>query len=121
MATTTIPSTTVPAATLQETRFVSFFRGLSWAAIFAGTIAGLATHLLLTMLGIGLGAGMLNPITDENPVGTFSMASAIAWSISALIALWVGGWVAGRTAARVNQNTGRLHGFLVWCAATVAM
>jgi polyhydroxyalkanoate synthesis regulator phasin len=121
MAPTTLPTATLPLATIQETRFVSSARGVSWGAIFAGTTAGLATHLLLTLLGIGLGAGMLNPITDDNPVGTFSMASAIAWCVSALIALGIGGWVAGRSAARVNQNTGRLHGFLVWGVATIAL
>lgn len=119
--TTAIPTAAVPSTVQESTRFLSFFRNLSWGAIFAGTVAGLATHLVLTMLGIGIGAGMLDPISDENPVGSFSLGSGIAWCVSALIALWVGGWVAGRAAARASRNTGRLHGFLVWCVATVAM
>lgn len=94
-------------------------RTVSWAAIFAGAVAGLGTHLLLTMLGIAIGAGMVDPVTDENPIGAFSLGSAIAWSVSALIALWTGGWVAGRFMRYPSRSSGRLHGFLVWALATV--
>ncbi len=110
--------TGIPVAT--EAR-APFYRNISWRAIIAGTVAGLAIHLLLTMLGLGLGIGSLEPLTDENPVAKLGVGAGIAWCVSALIALFVGGWVAGRFAPSDYRLSGTLHGFLVWSLATVAM
>lgn len=100
---------------------IPFYRTLSWRAVLAGTVAGLAIHLLLTLLGLGLGIGVMDPITDENPVAKLGAGAAIAWCVSALIALWSGGWVAGRFAPVAFKRSGCLHGFLVWSVATVAV
>jgi len=107
------------AATTTEVR-APFYRNLSWRAIIAGSVAGLAVHLLLTVLGLGLGIGSLEPITDQNPVAKLGLGAGIAWCVSALIALWTAGWVAGRFAPAGYRRSGGLHGFLVWCVATVA-
>lgn len=95
-------------------------RSPAWGAIIAGAVAGLGTHILLMMLLTAIGMGAANPATDDNPVATFGAGTAIAWTISALLALFVGGWVAGRCAARVHSVSGTMHGFLVWCVATIA-
>jgi len=110
----------IPLTASSDVR-IPFYRSLSWRAIIAGTVAGLSVHLLLTLLGIGIGAGMVDPITDENPFTAFSLGAAVAWGVSALIALWVGGWVAGRFVPSGNKHSGCLHGFLVWSLATIAM
>ncbi|CAM2935736.1 hypothetical protein [Rariglobus hedericola] len=110
----------IPLTASNEVR-IPFYRSLSWRAIIAGTVAGLAVHLLLTLLGIGVGAGMVDPITDENPFAAFSLSAAIAWGVSALIALGVGGWVAGRFVPNGSKHSGCLHGFLVWSLATIAV
>lgn len=94
-------------------------RSPAWGAILAGAITGLAVHFLILMLFTAVGLGASNPATDANPVETFSVGTAIAWSISALISLFIGGWMAGRCAARVHSVSGAAHGFLVWCVATV--
>jgi hypothetical protein len=98
-----------------------FYRNISWRAIIAGAVAGLAIHILLTMLGLGLGLASLDPITDESPFTKLGIGAGIAWSVSALIALWCGGWVAGRFAPSDYHQSGLLHGLLVWSVATVAM
>ncbi|HUR57151.1 MAG TPA: hypothetical protein VM029_05550 [Opitutaceae bacterium] len=95
-------------------------RSPAWGAIFAGAVAGLGTHILLMMLLTAIGMGAASPATDDNPVATFGVGTAIAWTISALISLFVGGWVAGRCAARVHSVSGTVHGFLVWCVGTIA-
>jgi hypothetical protein len=111
---------TIPVTTATDVRTPSY-RNLSWRAIIAGTVAGLAIHLLLTTLGLGLGIGALEPITDENPVSKLGIGAGIAWCVSALIALFGGGWVAGRFAPSDYKLSGTIHGFLVWSLATVAM
>ncbi len=95
-------------------------RSPAWGGVIAGAVAGLATHILIMMLLTAIGMGAANPGTDDNPVATFGLGTAIAWSVSALISLFIGGWVAGRCAARVHSVSGGVHGFLVWCVATIA-
>lgn len=95
-------------------------RSPAWGAIFAGAVAALGAHILLMMLLTAIGMGAANPATDDNPVATFSLGTALAWTISALLSLYLGGWVAGRCAARVHSVSGTMHGFLVWCVGTIA-
>lgn len=99
---------------------VSDRRSPAWGAILAGAVAGLGTHLLLMMLLAAIGLAAASPATDQNPVATFGIGTAIAWTIAALASLFVGGWVAGRCAARVHSVSGAVHGFLVWCVGTIA-
>ena len=97
----------------------SAVRSISWGAILAGCIAALSVHLLATLLGTGLGLSMVDPLMDDNAGAEFTIGIGIAWSISALLALWIGGWIAGRGARTTNGKLGGLHGFLVWSTATV--
>lgn len=78
----------------------------------------MGVHFLMLMLGMAAGLGAAEPASDENPAASISFGAAAVWSISALIAMWVGGWVAGRCAVRVHSVSGGVHGFLVWCLAT---
>lgn len=94
-------------------------RSPCWGAIVAGLVAAMGVHFLLLMLGTAAGLGAVEPVTDDNPVASFGMGAAIVWSISALISMGVGGWVAGRCAVRVHSVSGGVHGFLVWSLATI--
>ncbi len=85
---------------------------LCWSAIFGGTVAAIGIHILLTALGIGGGLAAFTPKTDANPVTNFSIGAAIAWSVCALVALWFGGFVAGRFSH--SLHSGFVHGVLVW-------
>jgi hypothetical protein len=51
-------------------------------------------------------------MTDTNPVATFNVGAAMAWSLFAIIALSFGGWVAGRFSG--CPKSGLVHGVLVW-------
>lgn len=94
---------------------------LCWGAIIAGAVAALSVHLLATLFGVGLGLQMLDPVEDAEPIKQFSLGVGVAWCVSALLALFVGGWVAGRFAPDPGRGLGGLHGFLVWSLATVVM
>lgn len=97
-------------------------RGLfSWQSVLAGSAGALAVHLLLMMLGMAFGFGVTDPIQDENPIAMFTGGTALAWTISALIALWVGSWLAGRSAAQVDAGAGAMHGFMVWSMSTIVI
>ena len=92
---------------------------LRWGAIFAGTTTALALQILLMMLGAGLGLALFNPTTDGHAIATLGTGAAVVQGISAVLALWGGGWVAGRFLRKSGERSGRLHGFMVWCVATV--
>ena len=92
---------------------------LCWGAILAGAVAALSIHLLVTLFGIGLGLQIVEPATNPEGGQRFSIGVGIAWSVAALIALWAGGWVAGRLTPESNRSLGGIHGFLVWSLATV--
>lgn len=114
--------TTAPSGTVIQSAVESRpSRLLSWGAILAGCFAALSIHILLTMLGIGLGVRLVDPLTNDNPVGDFSVAAGIVWSISALVAMAIGGWVAGRSIDMGERRTGGLHGVLVWSLSTVVV
>ena len=91
-----------------------------WGAIIAGTVAALALQVVLMMLGAGLGLAIYNPITDENPIADLGTGAAVIQGLAAVVSLWAGGWVAGRFTGRAGLKVGCLHGFMVWCLATVA-
>lgn len=97
-----------------------FHRSVSWAAIVAGVSSALALQVLLMMLGAGLGFAIYNPLTDSNPIAELGAGAVIIQGLSAVLSLWAGGWVAGRFTPTDVRATGWLHGFSVWCAATVA-
>lgn len=108
------PAFTDPATARRHCRTVS------WGAIVAGLFAALAFQVLLMMLGAGLGFAVYNPLTADEPVADFGKGAAIIQGISAVLSLWLGGWVAGRLTPPAARSTAWLHGLSVWCAATVA-
>jgi hypothetical protein len=92
-----------------------------WGPIIAGLVLALSTQLVLSALGVAVGAGAIGdsgaPRTEVPSVGT----NIGIWSIiSLLISLFVGGWAAARTAGRMSRNTALLNGAILW-ASTLAL
>lgn len=95
------------------------YKRTSWGAILAGTTVVLATQLLLSTLGIGIGASTVNPLTEQNPMSGLGTGAAIWFGISTLLSLFVGGWVAGRLAGVPLKTDSMLHGLLTWGLSTL--
>ncbi|MBV7441551.1 hypothetical protein KRX57_08960 [Weeksellaceae bacterium TAE3-ERU29] len=87
---------------------------ISWGAIIAGALTALAVSLLLGLLGVGIGLSTIDPVKEVNPLDGLGTGSLIWFIISNLIALFAGGWVAGRFAGFPNKKDGGLHGFMAW-------
>lgn len=82
-----------------------------WGAIFAGLFTTISTFILLSILGLAVGASAFNPGDNLGDLGT----SAGIWSaVSALIAFFVGGMLAARAAAVTGKGNGALNGAMVW-------
>jgi hypothetical protein len=90
------------------------YKRISWAAIFAGTLVALGIQLLLSLLGIGMGA--MDPIHDRNLLaGTGMGTGTFIWGVvTLLVALFLGGWVSGKLSRTMNRFESIMHGVLTW-------
>jgi hypothetical protein len=99
-----------------------FFRKrISWGAVLAGVIIILAVQLLLSMLGIGIGASTIDPTADVPSGSSLGIGAGLWWAISALIAVFVGSYVAGRLAGSPDRTDGMLHGLVTWGLSTLVV
>jgi hypothetical protein len=88
----------------------------SWTSVLAGVVAALIVHVLLVMLGLGIGLLSVDTSTvATSPVGV-SWGAFLYWAISGIIAAFVGGWVAGSVSP---AGTGGAHGLAAWAVATL--
>ena len=94
-----------------------------WGAIFAGLATALVVQLLLNILGIGIGMSSVDMANlADNPSGQTASLTTAAWiTLSGILASLVGGIVAGRLCGSADRGTGRWHGFVSWCAATLVI
>ena len=92
---------------------------ISWSAVFAGVLVAIVTQMLLTLLGIGVGLGTIDPVQEQNPTAGLGIGTAIWYIISSLLSLFVGGWVAGRLASTPRLFDGVIHGVLTWSLVTL--
>ena len=86
---------------------------VQFGPIVAGILTAIATLLILTVLGLAVGSSALEPRDSGTTIGT----SAAIWGIvSALIAFFLGGWVAAKTAAVAGAGSGLINGLMVGAA-----
>ncbi len=95
------------------------FRRISWGAVFAGAVTALAVLTLLNLLGLAIGFSTINPTEESNALGGLGIGAAIWFVIANLLALFAGGWVAGRLCGFPKNSTSMLHGFLTWATFTI--
>jgi len=90
------------------------YKRIAWASIFAGLLVALGIQMLLSLLGIGIGMGAINPLRDRNPLEGLGMGALLWWGITFLLALFAGGWVSGRLSRTGNRFETMVHGILTW-------
>lgn len=95
---------------------------ISWGAVFAGVVLALSVQFLLNLLGVGIGAAVIDPTTTDNPdPSTFSIAGGLWFVVSGIIAAFLGGYVAGRVSGRPSKMTGAYHGLTSWAVTTLVV
>jgi hypothetical protein len=73
------------------------------------------------MLGIGIGASTIDPTADVPSGSSLGIGAGLWWAISALIAVFVGSYVAGRLAGSPDRMDGMLHGLVTWALSTLVV
>lgn len=93
--------------------FVEVKNRVQFGPIIAGVLTAIATMLILTVLGLAIGASALEPRDVGQSLG---IGAAIWGIISAVIAFFLGGWVAAKTAAVAGAGSGLINGLMVGAA-----
>lgn len=101
-----------PVYTEQPAGQLNFMKRISWSAVFAGVLVAIVVQMLLTLLGLGIGLGTIDPLEERSPMAGLGTGSAIWYIISSLLSLFVGGWIAGRLASAPRLFDGVIHGVL---------
>lgn len=101
--------------TIKDKSIGGLISRLSWSAIFAGVFIAVAAQLLLSLLGLSIGFGSINPVESDKPFSGLGTGALLWWIISMLISLFTGGWVAGWFSNQVQKTDLILHGLLTWC------
>jgi MFS family permease len=91
---------------------------LRWSAVFAGATVAVALWVLLQMLGIGAGLATVDVI-DAGSRRTASIGTTVWTLFAPLVALFIGGLVAGRLASTYDAKVGAMHGFIAWAFASL--
>lgn len=94
-------------------------RRISWGAVFAGALVALVVQLSLSLLGLGIGMGTVDPLEEANPLSGLGTGAIIWWAVTMLLSLFAGGYVAGRLAGVPRTFDSSMHGVLTWCLFTL--
>lgn len=94
-------------------------RRISWGGVFAGTAVAISIQLLLTLLGIAIGAWLVDPQAGADRMQAIGIGTGIWALLSFLIALFVGGCIAGRMSGLGNRTDGMIEGVVVWSVVTL--
>lgn len=108
------PGRPAPARPARETivgeNVLTVRNRVQWGPIVSGVVAAIVSFLLLTILGIALGASVLDPANTAGEIGTWA---AVWGAVSAVLAFFIGGWIAARTAAVDGSFAGLMNGLMV--------
>jgi hypothetical protein len=91
---------------------------LRWSAVFAGVACSVGFWMLLQLLGLGLGLAAI----DVDNAGSLRGVGAgtTAWSlISPLIAMFLGGLLAGKLAQTHDRKVAGAHGVVMWAMTSI--
>ncbi len=108
-----------PTAVEQNVNVVTPRDRVRWGPILAGLLSALTTFALLSILGAAIGATTLqaNGGPADANANHYGTAAGIWGAVSALIAFFVGGYIAAKTAAVGGEGNGWINGAMVFLAS----
>lgn len=101
---------------MEITRTVDHDIGLShirWSAVFAGFVVGIAVQMVLTLLGLAVGAWTIDVHESQTAEG-IPLGTGIWTGLSMLVSAFIGGYVTSRLSGVSIRSDGVYHGAVVW-------
>ncbi len=93
---------------------------MSWGAVIGGVVAALGVAILLYALGLALGLDVMVDPNDPGSLRSSGIFTSIWMLVTSLIALFVGGLVAGRGSNALTHMSASIHGLVMWALTTLA-
>ena len=100
--------------TLPSSNDELLFDRISWPAVIAGVVIASVLQIMLSLLGLGIGASTIDPLQEQNPMQGLGAGAGIWLAGTTLLSLFAGGWVAGKLAGLRRHRDGALHGLVTW-------
>lgn len=93
---------------------------IRWSAVFAGLAIGMATEMLLTLLGLAVGAWSID-LQEAQPARGVPLGTGIWTALSVFIAALIGGYTTARLAGITLRSDGMYHGAVVWAVSWLVL
>src|SRR5208282_1719035 len=108
--------TNLPTATRVGSR--RSYSRMSWGSVLAGGVVAGASMILLSLLGVALGAGGLRfTQTTASDMAGYGLGAGIWTAINLILSMAFGAYVAARLSGTHSHLDGELHGITVWAVA----
>lgn len=93
---------------------------ISWGSVIAGVVIAIIIQVTLNMLGLAIGAGVLEPGEVQPNIGPAFGTGLVIWlSATTLLSIFAGGYVTSRLAGNPDTTDGMIHGLLTWGVGTL--
>ena len=112
MSSTTYGEAQLPTGA--QTGWRRSYSRISWGAVLAGAAVAAATMILLSLLGVALGA---HGIHLTHTTGGYGVGAGLWTIVNVILSMAFGGYVAARLSGTHNHLDGELHGITVWAIA----
>ena len=86
---------------------------IKWTAVWAGLVVGMSAQLVLTLLGLAIGAWSID-LKDAQPAGGVPLGAGLWTGLSLLLSAFIGGYVTARLSGNFVRSDGMYHGAVVW-------
>ena len=93
---------------------------VSTSAVVAGVAMALAVHIIINLLGIGIGV-IANPAMETADQTALSVAAVTWWAVGGIISAFAGGFTAGRLAGEPSESTAGWHGLSAWAMSILVV
>jgi hypothetical protein len=95
---------------------------VGWGPVFAGFFVGAGVVLLLTVLGVAVGVTVLtDPRAAPEGVSRLGIGAAVWAALALLVGFFVGGWTAARGTGHPGRAGAVIQGMLLWTLGVIAV
>ena len=97
------------------------FKRIRWGAVFAGALISLVVFFALNLLGLGIGLTTVDPAQESgNALSGLGTGALIWYVVSSFLAVFAGGYTAGKVSGFPKKSNAAMHGLLSWAVFTLA-
>lgn len=95
---------------------------ICWPSIIAGALVAVGLGVLFNLLGVAIGASAFDPTASlRGQAETITVAAGVWLLAATAVAMWIGAYVAARSAKFPDHRHGLFQGVTVWALAVLLL